>query len=93
MILTDKNTITNRYIRYKIGKYKKKKADMIASGKPIRGVKIRRWIHLFLIKLLHIKSILSGLTYEFITDKPFKKACNLFTNANIIRINGADGRI
>lgn len=24
-------------------------------------------------------------------DKPFKKACNLFTNANIIRINGAEG--
>jgi len=32
-----------------------------------------------------------GLFLRRKLDKPFKKACNLFTNANIIRINGADG--
>ena len=69
MILTDKKTITNRYIRYKIRKYKKKKAELLASDKAIKGVKIHRCLHHFLVKLLHIKSILSGLTYEFITDK------------------------
>lgn len=32
-----------------------------------------------------------GLFLRRKLDKQFKKACNLFTNANIIRINGADG--
>ena len=32
-----------------------------------------------------------GLFLRRKLDKPFKKACNLFTNVNIIRINGADG--
>lgn len=32
-----------------------------------------------------------GLYLRRKLDKPFKKACNLFTNANIIRIDGADG--
>lgn len=32
----------------------------------------------------------TGLFLRKKLDKPFKKACNLFTNANIIRINGAD---
>ena len=32
-----------------------------------------------------------GLFLRRKLDKPFKKACNLFTNANIIRINAVDG--
>lgn len=69
MILTDKDTLSNRYIRRKIGQYKQKKADLIASDEPIKGIKIRRWLHAFLIKVLHIKSILSGLTYEFVSEE------------------------
>lgn len=34
-----------------------------------------------------------GLCLRRKLDKPFKKLCNLFTNANIIRVNGADGMI
>lgn len=77
MILTDKNTMCNRYIRRQIYKYKSKKAELIFSDKEIRGIRFRRLIHPFLTKLLQIKSKLSGLTYEFInenrvkhTDKP-----------------------
>jgi len=77
MILTDKNTICNRYIRRQINKYKQKKIVLINSVEMIKGVHFRHWIHPFLIKLLQIKSKLSGLTYEFInankvkhTDKP-----------------------
>lgn len=33
----------------------------------------------------------TGLFLRRKLDKPFKKACNLFTNANIIRVNGAEG--
>lgn len=69
MILTDKDTISNRYIRRKIGQYKQKKADLLASDEPIKGVKLRMWLHPFLIKVLHIKSILSGLTYEFVSEE------------------------
>lgn len=69
MILTDKNTICNRYIRGKIGQYKKKKAELIKINKPIKGVKIRRWFHPFLIKALHVKSILLGQSYEFISKE------------------------
>lgn len=69
MILTDKDTLSNRYIRRKIGQYKKKKAELIISDEPIKGVKFRQWIHPLLIKALHIKSILSGLTYEFLSEE------------------------
>lgn len=77
MILTDKDTICNRYIRKQINKYKKKKAKIINSSDEIKGVKYRKFIHNFLIKALKVKSKLSGLTYEFVnenrvqrTDKP-----------------------
>ena len=33
----------------------------------------------------------TGLFLRRKLDKPFRKACNLFTNANIIRVNGAEG--
>lgn len=69
MILSDKNTITNRYIRKKITQYKKKKAEIVASDKLIKNVKLHRQIHPVLIFLLRIKSKLSGLTYEFVNEK------------------------
>lgn len=68
MILTEKDTLCNRYIRMKINNYKKKKAQVIHSDKPIKGVKVRRFIHPLLMKILAIKSILSGLTYEVISE-------------------------
>jgi len=55
MILTDKDTLCNRYIRNKIKRYKKKKALLICSGEQIKGVQIRKWIHPLLIKILHVK--------------------------------------
>ena len=73
MMLTDKDTLSNRYIRKKITQYKEKKVKLIHSDTPIRGVKIRRWFHPVLIKVLQIKSILSGLTYEFISEKMLPK--------------------
>lgn len=69
MILTDKNTITNRYIRKKITQYKQKKAQLIASDLPIKGVDMHRRIHPILMFLLRVKSRLSGLTYEFVSEK------------------------
>lgn len=69
MILTDKNTIVNRYIRKRINTYKKKKAEIISSDRSIKGVTIRRKIHPVLMRILHIKSVLSGLTYEIISER------------------------
>lgn len=69
MILTEKNTITNRYIRKKIARYKQKKAELVMSNKLIEGVEFHRRIHPILMFLLQVKSKLSGLTYEFVTDK------------------------
>lgn len=55
MILTDKDTICNRYIRRQIRRYKEKKAELINLDLRVKGVR-RRWIiHPFLIKLLQIK--------------------------------------
>ncbi len=68
MILTDKDTICNRYIRRKIQKYKQNKKAAVDLDKRIKGVAVRRWIHPLMIKILHIKSILSGLTYEIISE-------------------------
>ena len=69
MILTDKNTITNRYIRKKISQYKKKKAQIVTSEKAIKGVELHRKMHPFIMLLLRTKSKLCGLTYEFINEK------------------------
>lgn len=69
MILTDKNTITNRYIRKKITQYKQNKAELVTSDKPIEGVEAHRHVHPILMFLLRVKSKLSGLTYEFVNDK------------------------
>lgn len=69
MRLTDKDTLCNRYIRKKINQYKRNKAQLIYSNTCIKGVKIRRYIHPLLMKILQIKSILSGLTYEFVGEK------------------------
>lgn len=69
MVLTDKDTITNRYIRKQINKYKKRKAQIVTSGKQIKGVAVRRWIHPLLIKVLQIKSFFCGMTYEIISDE------------------------
>lgn len=69
MILTDKNTITNRYIRKKIARYKQKKTELVMSNKLIEGVEFHRHIHPILMFLLRVKSKLSRLTYEFVTDK------------------------
>ena len=68
MILTDKNTITNRYIRKKITQYKKRKADLVVSDKLIDGVEMHRRMHPLLMFLLRVKSKLSGLTYEFVNE-------------------------
>ena len=68
MILTDKNTITNRYIRKKITQYKQKKADIVASTRLIKGVEFHRRLHPLLMFLLRVKSKLSGLTYEFMSE-------------------------
>lgn len=68
MILTDKNTITNRYIRKKITQYKQKKADIVASTRLIKGVEFHRRLHPLLMFLLRVKSKLSGLTYEFVSE-------------------------
>lgn len=77
MVLTDKDSLCNRYIRRQICKYKQNKATLIISNEKIKGVKFRCLMHPFLVKLLQIKSKLSGLTYEFVsenrvtyTDKP-----------------------
>lgn len=56
MILTEKDTLCNRYIRKKITQYKKNKAVLLDSDKPIKGVKIRKWLHPLLIKILQGKS-------------------------------------
>lgn len=72
MILTDKNTLSNRYIRRKIEQYKIKKATLVSSDNPIKHVELRKKLHPWLIKLLQIKSKLMGLTYEFIGNE---KSC------------------
>ncbi len=69
MILTDKNTIINRYIRKKITQYKQNKAELVTSDKPIGGVEAHRRAHPILMFLLRVKSKLSGLTYEFVNEK------------------------
>lgn len=69
MILTDKDTLCNRYIRKQIGKYKRNKLRSIGTDKPVKGVVIRKKLSPLLIKVLHIKSILSGLSYEFISEE------------------------
>lgn len=69
MILTDKDTICNRYIRTRIQKYKQKKKVAIESDERIKGAAFRKRMHPLLMKILHIKSILSGLTYEIISEE------------------------
>lgn len=69
MILTNKNTLINRYIRTKIKKYKINKATIVASDTPVKGTHIRKKWHPFLMKLLRIKSKFLGLTHEIISDK------------------------
>ena len=69
MVLTDKDTFTNRYIRKQINKYKRKKARIVSSDKPIKGMEIHRKIHPLVRKVLQIKSLICGLTYEIISDK------------------------
>lgn len=69
MILTDKNTFANRYVRRRIQQYKQKKADIVMSEDAIGGVGFHKWMHPLLMFLLRIKSRLCGLTYEFINDK------------------------
>ena len=56
MILTDKNTITNRYIRKKITQYKQNKAEIVSSDLPIKGVEAHRRIHPILMFLLREKA-------------------------------------
>lgn len=69
MILTDKDTLANRYVRKKITQYKQKKADIVASTRLIKGVEFHRRLHPLLMFLLRVKSKLSGLTYEFVNKK------------------------
>lgn len=69
MVLTDKDTFTNRYIRKQINKYKRKKAQIVSSDKPIKGTEFRRKIHPLVRKVLQLKSLICGLTYEIISDK------------------------
>lgn len=47
MILTEKNTFCNRYIRKKIEQYKKKKARLVTTEEVIKGVTFRRRLHPF----------------------------------------------
>lgn len=68
MILTDKNTIINRYIRKKIAQYKQRKAEIVSSDWPIERVGAHQRIHPILMFLLRVKSKLSGLTYEFVNE-------------------------
>lgn len=69
MILSDRNTIANRYIRKKITQYKQKKAELVISDKPIEGVEVHRCVHPILMFLLRVKSKMLGLTYEFVNEK------------------------
>lgn len=69
MILTDKNTFINRYIRKKISDYKQKKAYLVLSDSPIERVELHRRLHPILMFLLRTKSKLLGLTYEFVNEK------------------------
>ena len=69
MLLTDKDTLSNRYIRRKIKQYKKRKEELINSDTPIKGVKIRKFFHPILMKILQVKSIFTRLTYEFVGEE------------------------
>ena len=76
MILSDKNTICNRYIQRNIDKYKQKKVALINSNQKLKGISFRKRIHPFLIKILQIKSKFSGLTYEFVNENRLKVTDN-----------------
>lgn len=47
MILTYEDKIFNKYIRRQIKKYKQKKAAIVVSDKPIKGVKWHLLLHPF----------------------------------------------
>ena len=49
--------------------YKKKKAQIVASEKTIKGVELHRKMHPFIMFLLRTKSKMCGLTYEFVNEK------------------------
>lgn len=73
MILTEKDTLSNRYIRRQINTYKKKKAALVNSTKPIKGVKSRKLFNTLLNIVLKIKSFIVGLKYEFIKKTNVKE--------------------
>lgn len=60
----------NRYFQYyaasRIAAYKNKKQKFVNSDAKFKGVRLRRVIHPLLRKILHIKSLLCGMTYEVI---------------------------
>lgn len=45
MILTDKDTLANRYVRKKITQYKQNKAELVTSDNPIEGVEAHQRVH------------------------------------------------
>lgn len=53
----------------KIQIYKQRKSLIVESDANIKGTAIRRKIHPFLRKVLHVKSKICGLTYEIIGDE------------------------
>lgn len=66
MFLTVRNKRCNYYIQKKIKNYKENKKLLVEDLKPLRGIEIRRKIHPVIGKILKIKSMVCGLTYEFI---------------------------
>lgn len=63
------NKFYKRYAEKKINHYKIKKQLYIETDNQLPGVRLRKKIHPYLRKILHIKNKLSGLSYEIISNK------------------------
>lgn len=79
----------NSYKLKQIQKYKKKKQQMVETDAKIKGLAFHRRIHPFLRDILHIKSKLSGMTYE-IVGKSFLKSKDKTVIYAITHIGKAD---
>lgn len=55
-----------RYVGNRIAVYKSRKQRFVHSDEKFKGVALRRAIHPLLRRILHIKSLLCGMTYEII---------------------------
>ena len=61
---------TQRYITKKIQQYKSRKKTFVETDAPFHFTRIRRCIHPVFRRLLHMKSIICGLSYEIISEQP-----------------------